>query len=91
MISDGCAYANGKVFVEGVGENLLPSAQLRGPWLPNLSVTAPCAGNGHINLFCYLTPYQAALAQAHYQLSGGGVSWRTAVTHGEVGHGEAGR
>jgi len=26
VIGNGCAYANGKVLVEGVGENLLPPA-----------------------------------------------------------------
>jgi hypothetical protein len=30
MISDGYSYANRKVFVEGVGENLLPTAQSGG-------------------------------------------------------------
>jgi hypothetical protein len=30
MISDGCTYANRKVLIKGVGENLLPTAQSRG-------------------------------------------------------------
>jgi hypothetical protein len=43
VISDGCPYANRKVLIKGVGENLLPSAQswrLRRPGSP---VTTPCA------------------------------------------------
>jgi hypothetical protein len=37
MISDGCAYADGKVLIKRVGENLLPTAQARRLGWPGLS------------------------------------------------------
>jgi hypothetical protein len=44
VISDGCPYANRKVLIKGVGENLLPSAQSRRRlWWPGLPVAAPDA------------------------------------------------
>jgi hypothetical protein len=59
MISDGCTDTNRKVLVEGVGENLLPTAQTWGFGRPCLPVAAPCTGNRHIDLFCDLRPGQA--------------------------------
>jgi hypothetical protein len=40
MITGGCSYANGKVFVEGVGEHLVPTAQAWGLWRPAFQVAA---------------------------------------------------
>jgi hypothetical protein len=63
MISDGCTDANGKVLVQRVGEHLLPTAQAWGLSRPGPSVAAPCTGNGHIELFCYIIPGQAFVAK----------------------------
>jgi hypothetical protein len=72
MISDGCAYANGKVRVQGVGENLLPAAQALGLWRSGSPVAAPGTGNRHINLFGHLGPGQSLIAQLEDLLGGGG-------------------
>ena len=77
MISDGCTYANGKVFVKCVGEPLLPSAQAWGPRAQGPPVAAPGTGNRHIDLFCYLWPGQALIMQLHDLISGGGMCGRT--------------
>ena len=63
MISDGCSYANRKVLVKRIGENLLPTAQACGLWRPGPPVAAPCTGNRHIDLFGHLIPGQALVAQ----------------------------
>ena len=85
MISDGCSDANRKVLVKGVGENLLPTAQAWGLWRPGPPVAAPGTGNRHIDLFCYLSPGQALVTQLQDLLCGGGMSGRTAATHGDAG------
>jgi hypothetical protein len=81
MISDGCTDTNRKVLVEGVGENLLPTAQTWGFGRPCLPVAAPCTGNRHIDLFCDLRPGQALVTQLQNLLGGGGTRQRTARTH----------
>ena len=85
MISDGCTNANRKVLVKGVGEHLLPTAQAWGLWRPGPPVAAPRTGNRHIDLFCYLIPGQALVTQLQDLLGGGGMSGRTAATHGDAG------
>ena len=85
MISDGCSDANRKVLVKGVGENLLPTAQAWGLWRPGPPVAAPGTGNSHIDLFCHLSPGQALVTQLQDLLCGGGMSGRTAATHGDAG------
>jgi|SRR5215211_5536329 len=83
MISDGCPYANRKVLIKRVGENLLPTAQARTLWRPGSPVTAPSTGNRHINLFGHLIPGQALVAQLQDLLCGSGMS-RSAATHGHA-------
>jgi hypothetical protein len=83
MIRYGCSYANGDVLIKCVGENLLPTAQRRALWRPGSTVTAPRAGNRHINLLCNLVPGQAFVAQLQDLLGGGGMSW-SAATHGDA-------
>jgi hypothetical protein len=56
MIGDGCSYANRKVLIKSVGENLLPTAQAWRFWRSDPLIAAPDTGNGHIDLFCYLSP-----------------------------------
>jgi hypothetical protein len=84
MISDGCSYANRKVLIEGVGENLLPTAQAWGLWRPAPPVAAPGTGNRHIDLLGHLIPVQALVTQLKDPLCGGGVSQRAAATHGDA-------
>jgi hypothetical protein len=50
MINDGCSYANRKVLIKGVGENLLPPAQSWELWRPRPPVAAPGTGDRHIDL-----------------------------------------
>ena len=85
MISDGRSYANRKVLVQCVCEHLLPTAQAR--WLrrPGPLVAAPRAGDRHIDLFRYLIPGQALIAQLNDLLGGGGMGGRSARTHGDAG------
>ena len=85
MISDGCTDANRKVLVKGVGENLLPTAQAWGLWRPGPPVAAPGTGNRHIDLLCHLIPGQALVTKLQDLLCGGGMSGRTAATHGDAG------
>jgi hypothetical protein len=59
MISNGRSYANRKVLIKGVSENLLPMAQAWGLWRSGPPVAAPGTGNRHIDLPCYLIPGQA--------------------------------
>lgn len=73
MISDGCPYANGKVLVKGVGEHLLPTAQVWGLWRPGSPVPAPDAGNRHVDLFCHLDPRQASVPELKHLLCRGGM------------------
>jgi hypothetical protein len=84
MISDGCAYANGKVLIKCLGEHLLPTAQTwRFGWQGSL-VAAPGTGNSHIDLLCYLWPGQALITQLEDLLRGSWMSVRTAATHGDA-------
>ena len=85
VIGNGCSYANGKVLVEGVGENLLPSAQSGRLWRPGPAVAAPGAGNRHIDLFGHVIPGQALVAQLQDLLGGGGISGWTGATHSDPG------
>ena len=85
MISDGCSDANCTVLLEGVGENLLPTAQ---PWRPGwlgLPIAAPCTRASHIDLFCYLTPAKASVTELRDLLCGGRESGRTTATHRDTG------
>jgi hypothetical protein len=84
VIGNGCSYANGKVLVEGVGENLPPSAQSGRLWLPGPSGAAPGAGHRHVDLFSHLSPGQAVVAQLEDLRCGGGTR-RSAATHGHAG------
>jgi hypothetical protein len=47
MISDGRTDTNGKVLVNGVGEHLMPTAQMWRPLRPSSPVTAPDTRNSH--------------------------------------------
>jgi hypothetical protein len=78
MISDGRSHANRKVLVQCVCEHLLPTAQAR--WLrrPGPLVAAPRAGDRHIDLFRYLIPGKALIAQLNDLLRGGGMGGRSA-------------
>jgi hypothetical protein len=58
MISDGCTYANRKLFIKCVGENVLPTAHAWRLWRPSPAVAAPGTGYRHIDLFGNLTPGQ---------------------------------
>jgi hypothetical protein len=69
---------NRKVLVKGVGENLPScggelSPAASGPsvaaWVAGLPVAAPGTGHRHIDLFCYLRPGQALVAQLQDLLS----------------------
>jgi hypothetical protein len=84
MISDGCSYANGKVVVKHIGENLLPSAQSGRPGRPGPSVATPGTRNRHIDLPGHLIPGQASVTQLPDLLGRGRVSG-SAVTHGDAG------
>jgi hypothetical protein len=81
MISDRCSDTNGKVLVQRVGENLLPTAQAWGLRWPGPPVAAPGTGNRHIDLFCHLIPGQAFVTQLKDLPCGGTLSTRTAATH----------
>src|SRR5687768_18571 len=59
MINHRCTDTNHKALIEGVGENLLPTAQTRGLWRPGPPVAAPGTRNRHIDPLCYLWPGQA--------------------------------
>ena len=85
MISDGCPYANGKVLVKRVGENLLPTAQARGTRRPCPAVAAPGTGNCHIDLLCHLIPGQALVTELKDLLRRRGMCGRSAATHGDAG------
>jgi hypothetical protein len=85
MISNRRSDANGKVLIKGVGENPLPATQAWGPRRTGPPVAAPGTGDSHIDLLCYLGPSQALVTKLHYQLRGGGMSGRTAATHGDAG------
>jgi hypothetical protein len=63
MISDRRPDTNRKVLVKGVNKSLLPTAQAWRLRRPGPPVAAPCAGNRHIDLFCYLWPGQALVTQ----------------------------
>jgi hypothetical protein len=84
MISDGCSYANGKVLVKGVGENLLPSAQSGRLEWPGLAIAAPGTGNRHVDLSCYLVPSQTLVTQFQDLLCRRGMR-TSAATHGDAG------
>ena len=77
MISDGSPYAYGKILIKGVNQNLLPTAQAGGLWRPGSPVAAPGAGNGHIDLFCHLSPGQAQVTKLRDLLRGCGMCGRT--------------
>jgi hypothetical protein len=85
VIGNDCSYANGKVLVEGVGENLLPSAQSWRLWWPGLPVPAPYTRACHIDLSCNLGPAQTLVTQVQDLLSRDRVSPRAAATHGDSG------
>jgi hypothetical protein len=85
MISDRCSDANRQVLIKGVGENLLPTAQAGGLWRPGPPVAAPSTQNRHIDLRGHLIPGQALVTQLQDLLCGGGMSGRTAATHGDAG------
>jgi hypothetical protein len=78
MISDGCSNTNRKVLIKRVGENVLPTAQWRRLGRPGPPVAAPDTGKRHIDLFCYLIPGQAFIAQLNDLLCGGGIGGRSA-------------
>jgi hypothetical protein len=82
MISDNRSDANRKMLIKHISENLLPTAQTWRLRWPGLPVAAPGTGTSHINLFCYLIPGQALVTQRHDLIGGGGMSGRTARTHG---------
>jgi hypothetical protein len=84
MISDGCTDTNRKVLIEGVGEHLLPTDQTLGLCWLGPTVTAPGTRNGHIDLFCQLTPGRASVTQLHDLLCRCRVR-RSAATHGDPG------
>jgi hypothetical protein len=63
MISNGCTDANGKVLVEGVGENLLPTAQACRLWRPGPAIAAPSTRDRHIDVLCDLTPGQPSVTK----------------------------
>jgi hypothetical protein len=73
------------VLVKGVGEYPLPTAQAGGVGLLRPLVAAPCTRDRHIDLFCYLSPGHALVAQLHDLFGGGGMCGRTGATHGDPG------
>jgi hypothetical protein len=81
---DGCSYANRKVLIKGVGENLLPPAESGRLCRPRPSVAAPGARNCHIDPSCHLVPSQAFVAKLKDLLRGGGMRRRTAATHDDT-------
>jgi hypothetical protein len=84
MINHCRSNANRKVLVKGVGEHLLPTAQVLWLWWPVPALTAPGTGNRHIDLFCYLIPGQTLITEVQDLLGGGGMSGRRARTHGDA-------
>jgi hypothetical protein len=84
MIGDGCTYANRKVLVKRIVENLLPTAQACRLWRPGPSVAAPGTGNGHIALFGHRIPGHALVTQLHDLIGGGGMCG-SAASHGDAG------
>jgi hypothetical protein len=85
VIGNGCSYANGKVLVEGVGENLLPSAQSGRLWRPGPAIAAPGTGNRHIDLLGHLIPGQALVTQLQDLLGGGWICGWTGATDSDPG------
>jgi hypothetical protein len=85
MISDGCPYANRKVLIKRVGENLLPTAQARRLWRPGPPVTAPSTGDSHIDLLRHLIPGHALVTQLQDLLGGGWMCGWTGATHSDSG------
>jgi len=85
MISDGCTYANRKVLIKSLSENLLPPAQAWRLCWPRPPVAAPDTGNRHIDLFCYLIPGETLVAQLNDLFRGGGMGGRSPRTHGDAG------
>jgi hypothetical protein len=81
MISNACPDADGKVLIKGICENLLPAAQAWRLGWSGPPVAAPSAGNGHIDMFCYLIPGQALVSKLHDLFGGGGMCRRTWATH----------
>jgi len=73
MISDRCPYANGKVLIKSIGENLLPTAQAWRRWWPRPLVAAPCTGNSHTDLFGDLAPGLALITELEDLWGGGGM------------------
>ena len=73
MISDGCTDANCKVQVKRVREHLLPAAQPLGALVVGPTVAARGTRNGHIDLFCHVTPGQALATQLHDLIGCGGM------------------
>jgi hypothetical protein len=80
MISDRRPDANGKILVECVGEQLLPTAQAWGPRRPGPPVAAPSTRSRHTDLLCHLIPGQALVPELQDLLRRRGVSPRTAAT-----------
>jgi hypothetical protein len=85
VISNGCSNAKGKGLVQRVCEHLLPAAQAW--WLRRSGPPVPAPGtrNRHIDLFYYLIPGQALVAQLQDLIGGGGMCGRTARTHVDAG------
>jgi hypothetical protein len=73
MISDGCTDANCKVLVKGVGSTCCQRPTRWGLWWLGPTVAAPGTRNGHIDLFCHVTPGQALATQLHDLIGGGGM------------------
>ena len=71
MISTECPYANRKILIKSLGEDLLPSAQPGPNWRPGPSVAAPDAGNRYIDLF---GPLRSRSAFDHG--AAGSVGWK---------------
>ena len=85
MISDGCPDPNRKVPVQGVSENLLPTAQSWRLCRPGFPVAAPCTRASHTYLFCDVGPAQVLVTKLQDLLCGGRMGRRAATTHGDPG------
>ena len=85
MISDSCLYANGKVLIKRVGENLLPTAQARALWRLSPAIAAP--GTETVMSICFgnLVPGETVVAKFQDLLGGGLAGRRTAATHDDAG------
>jgi hypothetical protein len=70
--------------IKRVGEDLLASAESQRLWWPGSTVAAPGVANSHANLFCYLGPGLALVAQLEDLLCGGEVGG-SAAPHGDIG------